>query len=50
MNVDIHGRKCYCESYGRVQAYSSLRAMTNDVIKAMNEFVLTDRVSNIENV
>lgn len=53
MIVDIHGRKCYCGSYGCVQAYSSMRAITNDVINALKqgkESILTESVTDIESI
>ncbi|PIC70294.1 hypothetical protein CSV77_09460 [Sporosarcina sp. P16b] len=53
MIVDIHGRKCYCGSYGCVQAYSSIQAINTDIINALKQgkkSILTEMTDDIETI
>lgn len=53
MVVDLHGRRCSCGSYGCLQAYSSLPAIRDEVVRRMkrgNGSTLLDSVKNIEEI
>lgn len=53
MVVDIHGRKCVCGGYGCVQAYSSIAAIRDDIIRGLKvgkESLLRDRVIDFEDI
>lgn len=53
MVVDIHGRRCSCGSYGCLQAYSSLPAIRNEVVRRIKRghaSYLQDRVNDIEDI
>ncbi|MBP0726313.1 ROK family protein [Bacillus sp. RG28] len=51
--VDIHGRRCSCGSYGCLQAYSSLPAIRDEVVRQMkrgNVSLLQERVNDVEDI
>lgn len=51
--IDIHGRRCSCGSYGCLQAYSSLPAIREEVVRRMKRghvSLLMDWVNNIESI
>lgn len=51
MVVDIHGRRCLCGSYGCLQAYSSLPAIRNEVVRRLkrgHNSILQDSVKDTE--
>ncbi|WP_042353077.1 ROK family protein [Bacillus massiliigorillae] len=53
MIVDLYGRKCSCGSNGCINAYSSISAMKNDIIDAIQQgapSLITNKVSNIEDI
>jgi predicted NBD/HSP70 family sugar kinase len=53
MVVDIHGKRCSCGSYGCLQAYSSLPAIRNEVVRRMKRghiSYLQDRVKDVEDL
>jgi predicted NBD/HSP70 family sugar kinase len=53
MIIDIHGQRCSCGSYGCLQAYSSLPAIREEVIKRMKRgeaSSLRNEVNNIEDI
>lgn len=53
MIVDINGRKCVCGGYGCVQAYSSIAAIKEDVIKGLKlgkESIIRESVQDIEGI
>ncbi|MBA9026828.1 MULTISPECIES: ROK family transcriptional regulator [Bacillaceae] len=51
--VDIHGQRCSCGSYGCLQAYSSLPAIRNEVIRRMKRgkiSLLQEKVNDVEDI
>jgi predicted NBD/HSP70 family sugar kinase len=49
--VDIHGRRCSCGSYGCLQAYSSLPAIRNEVVRLMKRgktSLLQENINDVE--
>ncbi|WP_018758727.1 ROK family protein [Paenibacillus terrigena] len=51
--VDIHGQRCSCGSYGCLQAYSSLPAIRNEVIRQMKRgkySSLQEQVADVEEI
>lgn len=53
MVVDIHGRRCSCGSYGCLQAYSSLPAIRNEVVRRLKRghvSTLQDKVNDVEDI
>lgn len=53
MVVDIHGRRCSCGSYGCLQAYSSLPAIRDEVVRRLkrgHNSILQDIVKDVEDI
>ncbi|MFJ5761930.1 ROK family protein [Neobacillus sp. NPDC093182] len=53
MVVDLHGRRCSCGSYGCLQAYSSLPAIRNEVVRRLKRghvSYLQDKVNDVEDI
>ncbi|MDF2790097.1 MAG: hypothetical protein K0S80_3195 [Neobacillus sp.] len=53
MVVDIHGRRCSCGSYGCLQAYSSLPAIREEVVRRLkrgHNSILQDTVKDVEEI
>ncbi|WP_458120379.1 ROK family protein [Paenibacillus sp. Z6-24] len=53
MIVDIHGHRCSCGSYGCLQAYSSLPAIRDEVIRRIKRghvSMLQDGISDIQEI
>ncbi|PEL09367.1 ROK family protein [Bacillus sp. AFS017336] len=50
MIIDIHGKRCSCGSYGCLQAYSSLPAIREEVIKRMKRGEATSLKESIKDV
>ncbi|WP_152395506.1 ROK family protein [Paenibacillus guangzhouensis] len=51
--VDIHGQRCSCGSYGCLQAYSSLPAIRDEVIRQMKRgkpSFLQEQVTEVEDI
>ncbi|MGE6541237.1 ROK family protein [Bacillus luti] len=51
--VDIHGRLCSCGSYGCLQAYSSLPAIRNELVRQMKRgkpSILQDKAHDVEDI
>ena len=49
--VDIHGRRCSCGAYGCLQAYSSLPAIRNEVVRLMKRgkvSSLQEKINDVE--
>ncbi len=50
MIVDIHGKLCTCGSYGCLQAYSSLPAIREEVIKRVKRGEITSLIGEVNDV
>ncbi|WHY78346.1 ROK family transcriptional regulator [Neobacillus sp. WH10] len=53
MIVDLHGHQCSCGSYGCLQAYSSLPAIRDEVIRRIKRgqlSILKEKVNNVEEI
>ncbi|AHM64287.1 ROK family protein [Paenibacillus polymyxa] len=51
--IDIHGRRCSCGSYGCLQAYSSLPAIRDEMVRLMKRgkpSMLTTEVNDFEEI
>lgn len=51
--VDIHGRRCSCGAYGCLQAYSSLPAIRNEVVRRLKRGIasfLQEKVNDVEDI
>lgn len=51
--IDIHGRRCSCGSYGCLQAYSSLPAIREEIIRLIKRgkpSMLSDEFDNVEDI
>lgn len=51
--IDIHGRRCSCGAYGCLQAYSSLPAIRDEVLRLLKRgkaSLLQEKLSNLEDI
>lgn len=51
--IDIHGRKCWCGSYGCLEAYSSLSSIRKEIIdqlKRGKKSILQEKINNPDDV
>ncbi|MDA1475454.1 ROK family protein [Bacillus changyiensis] len=51
--IDLHGRRCSCGSYGCLQAYSSLPAIRDEVVRRMKRghvSLLEDNIQDVEDI